>query len=93
MCAECENNELNEESLKEVAGGGDGRPSDPQTSGCWFHAVGEAVYRDGARRKKCNQFSCRTLSSVGDYYSWYICKCHGTDLCINSWHYEAGCPD
>ena len=90
MCDACENNELSPDTLEEVAGGGEAVPIKAKTGGCWFHAASEREYRNGAWRKRCNQFSCSAL--IAEDFSWTTCKCHKTSKCLDSWHYEAGCP-
>ena len=84
--------ELREEDLAHVSGGG-GHPWDPERSReCWFIANGGSEMRDGAYRKKCRAFACVALANIFGHEGtgWYMCSCHGTEKCVDGWHYESG---
>ena len=80
---------LREEDLEAVSGGG-GHPWDPESSSeCWFTSNGGSEMRDGAYRKKCRAFACVALTTVrGQGTGWFMCRCHGSDRCVDGWHYE-----
>ena len=82
---------LCETELDAVTGGVDGKGSigDPIRAKCWFHAASPPELKNGALRKRCNQFACKAY--VVEMGSWYMCKCWGTDRCIGNWHIEEGC--
>jgi len=86
--------ELGEEELAEVAGGG-GKLFDPDnpiiSRQCWASMPGGSEYRDGMWRKYCKQFVCKAFSDGPEGARWYQCKCWGTDKCKSAWHYDAGC--
>jgi len=87
-----EGKELKESALTDVAGGG-GHPWDPdRSSKCWYEHNGGSEMRDGAYRKKCRAPACVALANIfgGEGTGWYMCKCHGTERCIDGWHYEGG---
>jgi len=78
------------EDLEQISGGSGGAPPETDVTPveCWFHAASEKQFRDGAWRKKCNQFSCTAfILSKG------ICRCgcYKTNRCVNSWHLAEGC--
>jgi len=91
--------ELNEESLEDVAGGeeafnpkrGKGARTDPWISQCWFFASGSPEFKDGRLRKYCRQYACVFLGNKESGWGYYQCKCWGTELCKGNWHVEAGC--
>ena len=89
MCAECENNEISNDDLEEVSGGIDPGYDNPVVSGCWFHAYGPIERRNGALRRRCNQFACKAIP--WESRLWHVCKCHGTDRCVNNWHSADSC--
>ena len=92
--AKNESKELAPEELDNVSGGL-GVPWDPGISGCWCHAFSEArENRNGHMRKKCNQFACKAFIQRTPLTSsyWALCKCWGTDRCVDNWHYEEDCP-
>ena len=82
---DCQSKELSPEELADVAGGAN--PSGE----CWFHAASDREYREGAWRKRCNQFACKAWSIANGVARFYTCRCHGLHKCVNNWHYEAGC--
>ena len=79
--------ELAAEKLENIVGGGGF--INPDKEHCWFHAGSEPEYRDGALRKKCNQFACEAWSF--ERTGFYLCKCWGEHRCINGWHYAESC--
>ncbi|MCL2111981.1 MAG: hypothetical protein FWH32_07035 [Clostridiales bacterium] len=87
------NAELNETELENATGGADPgvTPGNPKISGCWFKADGGSEMRNGAYRKKCQAFACKTLVGDAGYLRWHQCGCWGSDRCIDSWHHERGC--
>ena len=88
---------ISEEELKDVAGGNE--IGDDETGGETLEESNRSTicfgdlnkskeeFRDGAFRNQCQNWIC-TRAKYGK--GWLLCRCHGTDTCINYWHTSSG---
>jgi len=89
--------ELAEDELEEVAGGGPnldkGTDTTIRSKECWFYPSGSSEQRNGMWRKRCKQFACNAICNGELGWGRYMCRCWGTNKCVGSWHYDAGCKN
>ena len=76
---------LTEAELADVSGGGSGgQITNPKKSkNCFFV---RNTNNDGVTRSKCQRLICTKLDD-----GWWICRCWGTDACVDRMHKISGC--